>query len=105
MTPKKDIKALPASKPAKSGGGKEKRKWSKGKQKEKVNNMVLFDRATYDKLLSEAPKFKLITPSILCDGLRVNGSLARKEIREEKVSSGWCLPTLASRSTREQVSN
>lgn len=47
-------------------------KWSKGKQKEKVNNMVLFDKATYDKLLSEAPKYKLITPSILSDRLRVN---------------------------------
>lgn len=46
-------------------------KWSKGKQKEKVNNMVLFDQGTYDKLLSEAPKFKLITPSILSDRLRV----------------------------------
>ena len=46
-------------------------KWSKGKQKEKVNNMVLFDQATYDKLLSEAPKYKLITPSVLSDRLRV----------------------------------
>ncbi|XP_018442421.2 uncharacterized protein LOC108814360 [Raphanus sativus] len=26
--------------------------------------MVLFDQSTYDKLLTEAPKFKLITPSI-----------------------------------------
>ncbi|KAM0000248.1 putative ribosomal protein S25 [Helianthus debilis subsp. tardiflorus] len=33
--------------------------------------MVLFDKATYDKLLSEAPKFKLITSSILSDRLRV----------------------------------
>ncbi|PIA55810.1 hypothetical protein AQUCO_00700257v1 [Aquilegia coerulea] len=83
MAPKKDTKAPPASKPAKSGGGKQKKKkWSKGKQKEKVNNMVLFDRATYDKLLTEAPKYKLITPSILSDRLRVNGSLARKAIRE-----------------------
>lgn len=46
-------------------------KWSKGKQKEKVNNMVLFDQASYDKLLSEVPKYKLITPSILSDRLRV----------------------------------
>ncbi|RHN50215.1 putative ribosomal protein S25 [Medicago truncatula] len=36
-------------------------KWSKGKQKEKVNNMVLFDQATYD---------KLVTPSVLSDRLR-----------------------------------
>ncbi len=47
-------------------------KWSKGKQKEKVNNMVLFDQATYDKLLSEVPKFKLVTPSVLSDRLRVS---------------------------------
>nr|AAD22303.1 40S ribosomal protein S25 [Arabidopsis thaliana] len=60
----------------------ESRKRSKGKQKEKVNNMVLFDQATYDKLMSEAPKFKLITPSILSDRLRINGSLARKAIRD-----------------------
>jgi len=33
--------------------------------------MVLFDQGTYDKLLSEAPKYKLITPSILSDRLRV----------------------------------
>ncbi|CAI0437974.1 unnamed protein product, partial [Linum tenue] len=65
----------PSSKPAKSGGGKQKKKkWSKGKQKEKVNNMVLFDQGTYDKLLSEAPKYKLITPSILSDRLRVIAS-------------------------------
>jgi hypothetical protein len=46
-------------------------KWSKGKQKEKVNNAVLFDQATYDKMLSEVPKFKQITPSILSERLRV----------------------------------
>ncbi|KAK7840614.1 40s ribosomal protein s25-2 [Quercus suber] len=57
-------------------------KWSKGKQKEKVNNMVLFDQGTYDKLLSEAPKYKLITPSILSDRMRISGSLARRAIRE-----------------------
>ncbi|CAJ2642711.1 unnamed protein product [Trifolium pratense] len=82
MAPKKDKAPPPSSKPAKSGGGKQKKKWSKGKQKEKVNNMVLFDQATYDKLLSEAPKYKLITPSVLSDRLRINGSLARRAIRD-----------------------
>ncbi|KAF3638856.1 40S ribosomal protein S25-4 [Capsicum annuum] len=72
IAPKKAQAPPPSSKPAKSGGGKQKKKkWSKGKQKEKVNNMVLFDKATYDKLLSEAPKYKLITPSVLSDRLRV----------------------------------
>ncbi|KAL6205286.1 hypothetical protein ACLB2K_022548 [Fragaria x ananassa] len=66
MATKKEKAPPPSSKPIKSDGGKQKKKkWSKGKQKEKVNNMVLFDHATSDKLLLEAPKFKLITPSIL----------------------------------------
>ncbi|KAH8931829.1 hypothetical protein BDL97_19G041100 [Sphagnum fallax] len=84
QAPKKE-KAAPSSKPAKSsgGGGKQKKKkWSKGKQKEKVNNMVLFDQATYDKLLVEVPKYKLITPSVLSDRLRISGSLARRAIKE-----------------------
>ncbi|CAN6439200.1 unnamed protein product [Victoria cruziana] len=83
QAPKKDKAPPPASKPAKSGGGKQKKKkWSKGKQKEKVNNMVLFDQASYDKLLTEVPKYKLITPSILSDRLRINGSLARRAIKD-----------------------
>ncbi|GAB4859790.1 ribosomal protein S25B [Ancistrocladus abbreviatus] len=83
MAPKKDKAPQPSSKPAKSAGGKQKKKkWSKGKQKEKVNNMVLFDQGTYDKLLSEVPKYKLITPSILSDRLRINGSLARRAIKD-----------------------
>ncbi|KAL5720280.1 Small ribosomal subunit protein eS25w [Ranunculus cassubicifolius] len=83
MAPKKAAAPPPSSKPSKSGGGKQKKKkWSKGKQKEKVNNMVLFDQASYDKLLSEVPKYKLITPSILSGRLRVNGSLARRAIKD-----------------------
>ncbi|KAM7268893.1 hypothetical protein ACFE04_011059 [Oxalis oulophora] len=81
--PKKEKAPPPSSKPAKSGGGKQKKKkWSKGKQKEKVNNMVLFDAATYEKLLSDLPKAKLVTPSVLSDRLRINGSLARKAIKD-----------------------
>ncbi|KAL5563323.1 hypothetical protein UlMin_033070 [Ulmus minor] len=73
MVPKKDKAAPPSSKPMTSGDYlcSNLQKWSKGKQNEKVNNMVLFDQATYDKLLTEAPKFKLVTPSILSDRLRV----------------------------------
>ncbi|CAM8902528.1 unnamed protein product [Rhodiola kirilowii] len=58
MAPKKEKAPPPSSKPTKSGGGKQK-EWSEGKQKDKVNNMVLFDQATYDKLLTNGPKFKL----------------------------------------------
>lgn len=82
MAPKeqksKEAKALAA---ASSSKGKRK-KWSKGKMKEKVNNAVLFDKAVYDRMLSEVPKYKMISPSILADRLRINGSLARAAIQE-----------------------
>jgi len=57
-------------------------KWSKGKVKEKLANLVLFDKITYDKMLADVPKLKLITPSIISEKLKVNGSLARKAVRE-----------------------
>merc|ERR1712029_826609 len=65
------------------GGGKaKKKKWSKGKTRDKLNNLVLFDKPTYDKLLKEAPTYKLITPSIVSERLKVRGSLARKALNE-----------------------
>ena len=43
---------------------------------------MLFDKATYDKLLKEVPTYKLITPSIVSERLKVRGSLARKALAE-----------------------
>jgi small subunit ribosomal protein S25e len=77
--PKKDAKQPKAAKGGSSGGGKQKKKkWSKGKNKEKVNNAILFDKTSYEKMLAEVPKFKMITVSILSDRLRINCSLARR---------------------------
>merc|ERR1712122_389452 len=50
--------------------------------RDKLNNLVLFDKATYDKLLKEVPTYKLITPSIVSERLKVRGSLARKALTE-----------------------
>merc|ERR1712043_136634 len=82
---KKDAKGsskAPAKAPKKkegSGGGKaKKKKWSKGKTRDKLNNLVLFDKATYDKLYKEVPTYKIITPAIVSERLKVRGSLARK---------------------------
>jgi len=70
-------------KAGKSSGGKaKKKKWSKGKTKEKLNNHVLFDQATYDKLQKEVPHYKLITPSVVSERLKINGSLARVAIND-----------------------
>ena len=63
-----------------SGNGK--KKWSKGKVRETVNNKVYFDQADYDKLLAEVPKMKLITVYTIVDRLKINGSCARAGIRE-----------------------
>ncbi|KAJ3111553.1 40S ribosomal protein S25 [Phlyctochytrium bullatum] len=81
MPPKNDKNAKAAK--ASSGGGKQKKKkWSKGKVKDKANNAVVFDKTTYEKLFKEVPTYKLITPSVLVDRLRINGSLARVAIRD-----------------------
>merc|ERR1711976_20029 len=75
----------PAKKPKEggSGGGKaKKKKWSKGKVRDKLNNLVLFDKATYEKLLEEVPTYKLITPSVVSERLKVRGSLARAGLKE-----------------------
>merc|ERR1712010_95125 len=78
-----------AAKPKKDGGGgkAKKKKWSKGKSRDKLNNLVLFDKNTYDKLYKEVPSYKLITPSIVSERLKVRGSLAKRAL-EEMASKG-----------------
>merc|ERR1712083_679119 len=63
-------------------GKAKKKKWSKGKTRDKLNNLVLFDKGTYDKLYKEVPTYKLITPSIVSERLKVRGSLARRALIE-----------------------
>ena len=68
-------------------------KWSKGKVKEKLSNLVLFDKTSYEKMLTDIPKQRLITPSIISEKLKVNGSLARKAVKE-LLSKGLIRPIL-----------
>merc|ERR1712196_647115 len=67
---------------SKGGAAAKKKKWSKGKVREKLNNLVVFDQATYDRMMKEVATFKLVTPSAISERLKVNGSLARKAIQE-----------------------
>merc|ERR1712036_167903 len=90
MPPKQQAKGgkagAKAGKP--SGGGKaKKKKWSKGKVRDKLNNLILFDKPTYDKLYKEVPSYKLITPSVVSERLKVRASLARLAL-EELVEKG-----------------
>lgn len=87
--PKKDTKSS-AKQPQKtqkkkeggSGGKAKKKKWSKGKVRDKLNNQVLFDKATYEKLYKEVPSYKLITPSVVSERLKIRGSLAKRALIE-----------------------
>merc|ERR1711928_133020 len=85
MGPKKqaDTKKAPSQKPKPSGGSKQKKKkWSKGKTRDKLNNAILFDKPTYEKLYKEVPSYKLITPSVVSERLKVRASLARTALEE-----------------------
>merc|ERR1739848_724991 len=77
---KKSLKDFLAK--TKGGAAVKKKKWSKGKVREKLNNMVVFDQATYDKMMKEASTFKLVTVAVLSERLKINGSLARRAIQE-----------------------
>ncbi|XP_042550098.1 40S ribosomal protein S25-like [Dipodomys spectabilis] len=89
MPPKDDKKKENAWKSAKKdkdpvnkSGGKAKKKWSKGKVRDKLNNLVLFDKATYEKLCKEVPNYKLITPAVVSERLKIHGLLARAALQE-----------------------
>lgn len=57
-------------------------KWSKGKVREKLMNLVAYDQKTFDRLLAEVPKMKLVTIAAVSDRLKVTGSLARAGIKD-----------------------
>lgn len=66
-------------------------KWSKGKVRDKLNNLVLFDKATYEKLYKEVPNYKLITPAVVSERLKIRGSLARNALQELLAKGELCL--------------
>ena len=70
-----------AAAPTSGGKAAKKKKWSKGKVKDKAQHAVTLDKATYDRILKEAPTFRFISQSILIERLKINGSLARIAIR------------------------
>ncbi|KAH9599149.1 Ribosomal protein S25 [Trypanosoma melophagium] len=95
MPPKKGGKdSKPAPKKGKmenlnKGAKKAAKKWSKGRTREALQNAVMFDKDTMDKLMTEVPKYKVITPSIISDRLKISVALAAKGLqhlcREKKI--------------------
>ncbi|XP_054853017.1 40S ribosomal protein S25-like [Eublepharis macularius] len=66
----------------KSGSKAKKKKCSKGKVRDTLNNLVLFNKATYDKLCKEVPNYKLIMLAVVSERLKIHSSLARAALQE-----------------------
>lgn len=67
---------------AMSGGKAKKKKWSKGKVKDKAQHHVILDQPLYDRIFKEAATYKLVTVSVLVDRLKIGGSLARVALKD-----------------------
>mmetsp|Transcript_21548 Transcript_21548/g.33222 ORF Transcript_21548/g.33222 Transcript_21548/m.33222 type:complete len:113 (-) Transcript_21548:55-393(-) len=82
MPPKIQQKSKEQKMAAAMAGGKgKKKKWSKGKSRDKVDNKVLLTKEQNDRLYSEVPKMKLITTSGVVEKLKVSGGLAKRVLR------------------------
>jgi len=62
---------------APKGGAAKKKKWSKGKVKDKAQNAGICDKPTFDRIMKEVPTFKLISQSVLVERLKINGCVLR----------------------------
>ena len=61
-----------------SGDGAKRKKWSKSKQKEKLNNAVFWTKPLHAKLIKDIiGKEPYVTTSMVSDKLKVNMSMAR----------------------------
>lgn len=75
-----------------TSGKNKKKKWSRTKAKEKVNNSVFWTKAAYTKLTTETIlKEPFITPSLISEKLKVNVSLARAAL-QELIKDGSLVP-------------
>ena len=81
---------------AMAGGKGKKKKWSKGKSRDQVDNKVLLSKEQYDRMHEEVPKMKLITVSAVVEKLKVSGGLARRSLRI-LAEEGKIRPVLLSR--------
>lgn len=59
-----------------------KKKWSKNKVKERVENQNYIDIKLYERIIKEISKDKLITPNMLTTRFRISCSLAKKLLVE-----------------------
>ncbi|KAH3683991.1 hypothetical protein WICPIJ_005014 [Wickerhamomyces pijperi] len=81
MAPKvQQTKAAKAA-AAMAGGKKSKKKWSKGRVKDKAQHAIMLDQEKFDRIIKEAPTSRYISVSVLVDRFKLGGSLARVALR------------------------
>merc|ERR1711985_224794 len=80
MGQKKTKEAIAKAAAASKKGGK--KKWSKGKVKDKLNNKVFIDEATDKAIRKDITNQSLITISNVSDKYKIIGSLARPLIKQ-----------------------
>jgi small subunit ribosomal protein S25e len=71
-----------ASQAPAAGGKKQKKKWSKGKVKDKAQHAVILDKTTSEKLYKDVQSYRLVTIATLVDRMKINGSLARQALAD-----------------------
>merc|ERR1739848_398893 len=81
MPPKIQKSKEAKAKAAMSSSKGKKKKWSKGKVRDKLVNLSLFDKATFDKFNKEVPGYKVITASICSERMKLRASLAKQGLR------------------------
>uniref|UniRef100_A0A8C2W025 40S ribosomal protein S25 n=1 Tax=Chinchilla lanigera TaxID=34839 RepID=A0A8C2W025_CHILA len=67
--------------PMNKSGGKAKKKCSKGKVWDKLNNLVLFDKG----IVFIVPNCKLIIPAVVSERLKIHGLLAREALQSKRL--------------------
>jgi small subunit ribosomal protein S25e len=89
---------------AMAGGKGKKKKWSKGKSRDKVDNKVLFSKEQFDRFHAEVPKMKFISVSTVVEKLKLNAGLARQALRDLE-AEGKIKPILLSRAQKIYTRN
>merc|ERR1719446_188946 len=86
----KAAKALAAASAGKAG---KKKRWTKGKLREKRDHRCVLTKSLYDKICKEVPKKKVITIYNLIEGYKINGAVARRVI-DDLASKGSIKPVI-----------
>eukprot|EP01084_Bolivina_argentea_P024838 46241_1 len=84
MPPKKEQKTKEQKLLAALAGSRKskKKKWAKGRVKEKKNNNATLTPETYSSAIKEIPRMKCVTVATVSEKLTITGSLAHRLIRK-----------------------